>query len=255
MRNIWIICRKELRSYFASPIAYAVMALFALIFGFVFFSATRDFVNFSFRSQMMGGAQPMSVNEFIIRPLLGFAGTVSLFLIPLISMRLLAEEKRNGTIELLLTSPVQDISIIVGKWLGAMLLYLFVLGMSVPSIALLFLWGKPDWKPVLAAYLGLLLQGGCLLGVGTLISAMTSNQIVAGGVAFFISLLLYMLSWFTEYDSTTTSKVLNYISIVPHMENFSKGIFDLKDAVFYVSFIFLTLFLTVRQMESVRWRS
>jgi len=255
MRNVWVICRKELRSYFASPIAYVVMALFALIFGLVFFSATRDFVNFTFRSQMSGGAQPMSVNEFIIRPLLGFAGTVSLFLIPLISMRLIAEEKRNGTIELLLTSPVQDLSIILGKWLGAMLLYLLVLGMSLPNIAFLFAWGKPDWKPVLVAYLGLILQGGCLLAVGTLISAMTSNQIIAGGTAFFVSLLLYMLSWFTEYDSTTTSRVLNYVSIVPHMENFSKGILDLKDAVFYVTFIFLALFLTVRQMESLRWRS
>jgi len=255
MTNVWVVCRKELRSYFTSPIAYAVMALFALIFGFVFFSATRDFVNFTFRSQMTGGTQPLSVNEFIIRPLLGFAGTVSLFLIPMISMRLIAEEKRNGTIELLLTSPIQDFSIILGKWLGAMLLYLFVLGMSLLSIALLFAWGKPDWKPVLVAYLGLILQGGCLLAIGVLISAMTSNQIVAGGAAFFVSLLLYMLSWFTEFDSTTTSKVLNYLSIVTHMENFSKGVLDLKDAVFYVTFIFLALFLTVRQMESLRWRS
>ena len=255
MTNIWVICRKELRSYFASPIAYAVMALFALIFGFVFFSATRDFVNFSFRSQMNGGGAPMSVNEYIIRPLLGFAGTVSLFLIPMISMRLFAEEKRNGTIELLLTSPVKDLSIILGKWLGAMMLYLFVLGMSLPNVAMLFFWGKPDWKPLLVAYLGLILQGGCLLGLGALISSMTSNQIVAGGAAFFVSLLLYMLSWMTEYDSTTTSKVLNYVSIVTHMENFSKGILDLKDAVFYVSFIFLALFLTARQMESLRWRS
>ena len=255
MTNVWVICRKELRSYFASPIAYAVMALFALIFGLVFFSATREFVNFSFRSQLNGGGPPMSVNEYIIRPMLGFAGTVSLFLIPLISMRLLAEEKRNGTIELLLTSPVQDLSIILGKWLGAMLLYLCVLGMSLPNIAFLFAWGKPDWKPVLAAYLGLILQGGCLLAIGTLVSAMTSNQIIAGGTGFFVSLLLYMLSWFTEYDTSTTSKVLNYVSIVPHMENFSKGIFDLKDSVFYVSFIFLALFLTMRQMESLRWRS
>jgi len=255
MRNIWIICQKELRSYFASPIAYAVMALFALIFGLVFFSATREFVNFSFRSQMNGGGPPMSVNEYIIRPMLGFAGTVSLFLIPLISMRLIAEEKRNGTIELLLTSPIQDLSIILGKWLGAMFLYLFVLGMSLLNMAFLFAWGKPDWKPVLVAYLGLLLQAGCLLAVGALISAMTSNQIVAGGAAFFVSLMLYMLSWFTEYDSTAASKVLNYISIVPHMENFSKGILDLKDAVFYVTFIFLALFLTARQMESLRWRS
>jgi len=105
------------------------------------------------------------------------------------------------------------------------------------------------------AYLGLLLQGGCLLALGALISAMTSNQIIAGGAAFFVSLLLYMLSWMTEYDSTTTSKVLNYVSIVTHMENFSKGILDLKDAVFYVSFIFFALFLTARQMESLRWRS
>jgi ABC-2 type transport system permease protein len=255
MTNVWVICRKELRSYFASPVAYAVMALFALIFGLVFFSASREFVNFSFRSQRNGGGPPMSVNEYIIRPMLGFAGTVSLFLIPLISMRLIAEEKRNGTMELLLTSPIQDLSIILGKWLGAMLLYLFVLGMSLLNIALLFVWGKPDWKPVLVAYLGLILQGGCLLAVGTLISAMTSSQIVAGGAAFFVSLVLYMLSWFTEFDSTTASRVLNYISIVPHMENFSKGILDLKDAIFYVSFIFLALFLTVRQMESLRWRS
>ncbi len=255
MTNVWVICRKELRSYFASPIAYAVMALFALIFGLVFFSATREFVNMGFRSQMMGGSPPMNVNEYIIRPLLGFAGTITLFLVPLISMRLIAEEKRNGTIELLLTSPIQDFSIILGKWLGAMFLYLFVLGMSMLNIAFLFAWGKPDWKPVLVAYLGLLLQGGCLLAIGTLISAMTSNQIIAGGAAFFVSLALYMLSWFTEYDSTTALRVLNYVSIVPHMENFSKGVLDLKDSVFYVSFIFLALFLTARQMESLRWRS
>jgi ABC-2 type transport system permease protein len=255
MKNVWVICRKELRGYFASPIAYAVMALFALIFGLVFFSATREFVNFTFRSQLNGGGPPLNVNEFIIRPLLGFAGTVSLFLIPLISMRLIAEEKRNGTIELLLTSPIQDLSIILGKWLGAMLLYIFVLGMSIPNIAFLFAWGKPDWKPVLVAYLGLILQAGCLLAIGTLISAMTSNQIVAGGAGFFVSLLLYMLSFFTEFDSTTASRVLNYVSIVPHMENFSKGVLDLKDSVFYLTFIFLALFLTVRQMESLRWRS
>jgi ABC-2 type transport system permease protein len=173
----------------------------------------------------------------------------------MISMRLFAEEKRNGTIELLLTSPVQDLSIILGKWLGAVFLYLFVLGMSLFSIALLFAWGKPDWKPVLIAYLGLILQAGCLLAVGALISAMTSNQIVAGGATFFFSLMLYMLSWLTEYDSTTTSRVLGYVSIVTHMENFSKGILDLKDTVFYVTFIFLALFLTARQMESLRWRS
>jgi len=255
MRNIWIICRKELRSYFVSPIAYAVIALFALIFGFAFYSELRLFMNFMFRSQMMGGgAQPVNVNE-PIRGMLGFAGTLSLFLVPLIAMRLFAEEKRSGTMELLLTSPIQDLSIVVGKWFGAMMLYIGALLVSGLNVALLFAWGKPDWRPVLVAYLGLVLQGGCILAIGTLVSACTNNQIVAGGAAFFVSLVLYLLNWSTEYDSSTLSKVLNYLSLIPHMENFGRGLLSLKDVVFYVSFIFFALFLTLRQLESARWRS
>ena len=255
MKNVLLICFKEFKSYFVSPIAYAVMALFGLIFGFGFYTATRDMVQLGFRAQMMGQQQPMSVNDQIIRPLLGFAGTIALFLIPMITMRLVAEEKRNGTIELLLTSPVKDIEIILGKWCGAMLLYLCVLGMSVLNIGMLFLWSKPDWKPLLVAYLGLLLQGGCLLAIGTLVSTMTRNQIVAGGVTFFVSLLLWLLSWFTAFDSSGFGQVINYLSIVTHMENFSKGVIDSKDLVFYLSMIFLALFLTKRSMESLRWRA
>jgi ABC-2 type transport system permease protein len=255
VKNVLLICRKELKSYFASPIAYAVLALFGLIFGFGFYTATRDFVRFSFQSQMMGGGQTMNVNEQIIRPLLGFASTVALFLIPMITMRLFAEEKKSGTIELLLTSPITDNQIILGKWLGALLLYLCVLGMSMINIALLFAWGKPDLKPVLVAYLGLLLQGGCLLAIGTFISTTTRNQIVAGGVTFFVCLLLWLLSWFTAFDSSVPAQVVNYLSIVTHFENFGKGVLDSKDAVFYVSFIFFALFITSRSMESLRWRA
>jgi ABC-2 type transport system permease protein len=255
MKNVLLICFKEFKGYFVSPIGYAVMALFALIFGFGFYTATRDMVQLGFRAQMMGQQQPMSVNDMVIRPLLGFAGTIALFLIPMITMRLIAEEKRTGTIELLLTSPVTDLEIILGKWLGAVLLYMSVLGMSVLNIAMLFLWGKPDIKPLLVAYLGLLLQGGCLLALGTLISTMTRNQIVAGGVTFFVSLLLWLLQWFTAYGASPALQVINYLSIVTHMENFSKGVIDSKDIVFYLSFIFFLLFLTKRSMESLRWRA
>jgi len=255
MRNIWIICRKELRSYFASPIGYAVIALFTFIFGLVFYVALRDYVQYTFRAQMMGGGPTMNVNEQIIRPILGFAGTVTLFLIPMITMRLFAEEKRNGTIELLLTSPVEDLGIVLGKWLGALLLYACALGTSLVSIGLLFAWGKPDWKPMAVAYLGLMLQGASLLALGAFFSLLTSNQIIAGGITFFASLTLYMLSWFTAFEDSRVSKVLNYVSIITHMENFSKGIIELKDVVFYVSFIFFALFLILRQMESLRWRS
>ena len=255
MKNVLLICQKELKSYFASPIAYAVMGIFGLIFGWVFYNATRDVVRFQFQSQMMGQQQPMSVNDAIISPLLGFAGTIALFLVPMITMRLFAEEKRTGTIELLLTSPVKDVEIILGKWVGAMLLYSSVMFMSLLNIALLFFWSKPDWKPLLVAYLGLLLQGGCLLAVGTLISTMTRNQIIAGGVTFFVCLLLWLLSWFTAFDSSAVSSVVNYLSIVTHMENFRKGVLDFKDTIFYVSLIFFALFLTSRSMESLRWRS
>jgi ABC-2 type transport system permease protein len=255
MKNIWIISKKELRSYFASPIAYLLMAFFALIFGFGFYTATRDFVRFSFQSQMMGRGMPMNINEQIIRPLLGFSSTVALFLIPMITMRLFAEEKRSGTIELLMTSPVRDIEIIVGKWWAAMLLYLCVLGMSMANIALLFAFGKPDWKPVLIGYLGLILQGGTLLAIGAFISTTTKNQIIAGGVTFFVCLLLWLLSWFTAFDSSVTAQVVNYLSIVTHFDNFAKGVLDMKDVVFYLSMIFFGLFITSRSMESLRWRA
>ncbi len=197
----------------------------------------------------------MNVNEQIVRPLLGFASTIALFLVPMITMRLFAEEKKTGTIELLLTSPVRDLDIVVGKWAGAMVLYLCVLGMSVLDVALLFAWGKPDWKPVLVAYLGLILQGGVLLAVGAFISTTTKNQIIAGGVTFFVCLLLWLLSWFTEFNSSAFSQVINYLSIVTHFDNFAKGVLDSKDVVFYLSFIFFGLFLTSRSMESLRWRS
>ncbi|MBV9505787.1 MAG: ABC transporter permease subunit [Acidobacteriia bacterium] len=255
MSQVLLICRKELKSYFASPIAYLLMAFFGLIFGFGLFTATRDFVRFSFQMQMQGGGQPMNINQQIIGPLLGFASTITLFLIPMITMRLFAEEKRSGTIELLLTSPVTDNQIIIGKWLGAMMLYLCILAMSMINVALLFAWGKPDIKPVLVAYLGLILQGGCLLAIGAFISTLTRNQIVAGGVTFFVCLLLWLLNWATSFDTTGWASVVNYLSIVTHFDNFSKGLIETKDIIFYLSMIFFALFITSRSMESLRWRS
>jgi ABC-2 type transport system permease protein len=255
MRNALLIAGKEIKSYFASPIAYLLMAAFGLIFGFTFYVSSRDFIRMGLQAQMMGQQQPMSVNDIIIRPLLGFAGTITLFLVPMITMRLIAEEKRTGTIELLLTSPIRDNEIIIGKWLGAMVLFLCVLGMSMINIAFIFVWGKPDVQPVLVAYLGLILQGGCLIAIGEFISTTTRNQIIAGGVTFFVCLFLYLMSYFTGTDTGVVSQVGNYLSIITHLENFSKGLLSMKDVVFYFSMTFLALFLTSRSMESLRWRA
>jgi gliding motility-associated transport system permease protein len=252
MRNVLTICGKELRSYFASPIAYLLMALFGLIFGFFFYSATAYFVLAGLRSQP---GQPLSINEYVIAPLLGNASVVGLFLIPLISMRLFAEEKRTGTIELLMTSPIRDWEIILGKWLGAMAMYLCVLAISAINVAMLFAWGQPDWRPILTGYLGLILQGGTVLAIGTFISTTTRNQIIAGAATFSVCLLLWVLNWVSSYNEAGWAQAVAYCSILTHFEPFSKGIIDTKGLVFYVSAIFLGLFLTSRSLESLRWRA
>src|ERR1700710_526919 len=175
MRNILTICGKEIKSYFVSPIAYLLMALFGLIFGYFFYSATAYFVMAGLRQQMGGGGGALSVNDYVVAPLLGNASVVGLFLIPLISMRLFAEEKRTGTIELLMTSPISDWEIILGKWLGAMGMYLAMLAISAVNVGLLFAFGQPDWRPILTGYLGLILQGGTILAIGAFISTTTKN--------------------------------------------------------------------------------
>lgn len=255
MRNVFTICGKEMRSYFTSPIAYLLMALFGLIFGFFFYSATAYFVVAGLRSQLGGGAQPMSINEYVIAPLMGNASVVGLFLIPLISMRLFAEEKRTGTIELLMTSPVKDWEIILGKWMGAMTMYLCILAVSAINVALLFAWGKPDWRPILTGYLGLILQGGTVLAIGAFISTLTKNQIIAGAATFAVCLLLWVLSWVSSYNDAPWAAAVAYCSILTHFEPFSKGIIDTKDLVFYGTAIFLGLFLTARSLDSLRWRA
>jgi ABC-2 type transport system permease protein len=168
---------------------------------------------------------------------------------------LFAEEKRNGTIELLVTSPVRDLEVIVGKWLAAVTLYATMLLFTAINVTFLFRYGNPDWKPLLIGYLGLLLQAGALLAVGTFISTLTKNQIIAGAATFAVCLLLWVLEWVGGYETATWAKVLAYMSVVTHFESFAKGVLDLKDAIFYVSLTFLGLFLTARSMESLRWRS
>jgi ABC-2 type transport system permease protein len=255
LKNVWIICQKELKSYFASPIAYLLMAIFAVIFGFFFYSATAFFVMRGMEAQMMGRGQPMDVNEWVIRPLLSNASVIALFLIPMITMRLYAEEKRSGTMELLLTSPVRDIEIILGKFIASLIMFSCVIGVSAIDLAALFAYGKPDWKPILVGYLGLLLQGGALIAIGTFISTTTKNQIIAGGATFAVCLMLWVLDWVSSYEQAAWAKVVSYLSVVQHFEPFSKGVIDTKDVIFFVSMIFFGLFLTARSMESLRWRA
>jgi ABC-2 type transport system permease protein len=255
MRNAWIICRKEIGSYFVSPVAYLLLTMFGLIFGFFFWNALGFFVVESVEMQMRGQMFPMNLNEQVIRPLLSNVGVIGLFFIPMITMRLFAEEKRTGTIELLATSPIRDLEIILGKWLAAVLLYSCLLLFTAVNFAFLFRYGNPDWKPLAMGYLGLLLQAGALLAIGTFISTLTKNQIIAGAATFGVELLLWVIAWVGEYETATWARVLSYLSIITHFESFGRGVLDSKDAIFYLTVIFLGLFFTARSMESLRWRS
>lgn len=256
MRNVVAIARRELQSYFASPIAYVMLGLFALIFGWMFYSFLRFFAEQSLRMSQMGmqGPQALNVNEMMIRPLLLQAGVVVLFFLPMLTMRSFAEEKRSGTIELLLTSPLTDVEIIFGKFLGAMALYTAMLSITLIHMAILFIFGDPEWKPIATGYLGLLLMGGCFLSLGLFISSLTKNQIVAAMATFAVFLMLWVLNWISSFVGPTTQAVLAHLSITEHFDDFAKGIIDTKHVIYYLSFIAFGLFLTMKSVDSERWR-
>jgi ABC-2 type transport system permease protein len=232
-----------------------LLTIFAFLSGAFTYIISASFVTASMRSQMEGQSFPMNVNEQVIAPLFSNIAVVGLFLIPLISMRLFAEEKRQGTNELLVTSPVHDTELVIGKWLSAVLMYAALLAVLLIDYSFLFAYGNPDWKPVATGFLGILLQGACLLAFGTFISTLTKNQIVAGAIGFALALILWILNWTTSFGNSDTIQVLNYLSIVSHMDSFSRGVIDTKDLIYYLSMMFLGLFLTVRSLESLRWRA
>jgi len=257
VRNILAVAGKELRTYFHSPIAYIVMSVYALVCGFVFYSYAAVYISNTFRMQMMGGPGPqnISLNEYIIRPMLeGFLMVVLLFLLPLVTMRLYAEEKRSGTLELLLTSPLTDLEIILGKFLGALGLYASLVLLTFLYIGLLFIYGNPEAKPLISSALGFLLYGAALLSIGMWISTFTRNQIIAGVVTMVVLLLLYVLVWVRDYASGTIGQTIASLSFSDHTDNFAKGVIDVKDLAYYVSVIVLGVFLTARSVDALKGR-
>jgi ABC-2 type transport system permease protein len=253
VRNIAAIAGKELRGYYGSPVAWILLGFFAIIFGY-FFNVYLDFFVRSATQSQFGAPPPTNVNGDMIRPLLGNASVLILFLLPMITMRTYAEEKRSGTIELLLTSPVTDLEITLGKFVGALGVYLGMLAVTLVHIAVLFALGDPEWRPIAAGYLGLILLGGSFISLGLFISSTTKNQVVAGAITFIVALLFWIVNWFSEGVGPTTAAVLNYLSVTQHFDDFGKGVIDTKHVVFYLSFIAFGLFLTLKSVDTERWR-
>lgn len=254
MNNVLAIAQKEIRAYFSSPIAYVVIGFFTLLFGYFYVAILDWFV----RQGMLGGmgmmSAPMSVNQQFVRPLLLNVTVVLLFVLPMITMRTYAEEKRSGTMELLLTSPLTDLQIILGKFLGALALYAAMLAVTLVYVGVLFAFGTPEWKPIAAGYLGLLLLGASFISVGMLISSFTRNQIVAGMLTFGVFLLLWVIDWIGSFLGPAGERIVNYLSVVRHFDDFAKGVVDTTHLVYYLSFITFGLFLTAKSVDSERWR-
>jgi ABC-2 type transport system permease protein len=257
VRNAFTIAGKELRSYFVSPIAYVVLTGFLLLGGWFFFNLLARF-NFllSIYSAMRNPEAQMrlNLNDFVIAPLLHNLSVVLVILVPVITMRSFAEEKRSGTYELLMTSPLSITEIVAGKFLGALGFLIVMLGLTGIYPLILLMYGNPEMGVIAAGYLGLLLLAIAFLTVGLLTSSFTENQIIAAVSCLVLLLLLYVISWPADTAGPVLGAVLKYVSLTEHFGEMVKGVLDTKDLVYFGSVILLALFLTQRSVESIRWR-
>jgi gliding motility-associated transport system permease protein len=255
MRNIFAIAGKELRSLFVSPIAYVVLTGFLLIASFLFVSLLSRFVtvvNFYASLQNAEAMQQFNLNEQVLAVLLGNFTFILIILVPLITMRAFAEERRAGTYELLLTSPLSVVEIVIGKLLGLLGFVVIMVALTGVYPVILLFYGNPELGPILTGYLGLFLLAAVFVAVGLLASALTDNQIVAAVVCFVVLLLLYIISWPAETVGGAAGDFLKYLSVVDHYGEMIKGVVDTKDIVYFVTLILVGLFLTHRAVEASR---
>ncbi len=259
MRNVFSIVERELRAYFASPIAYAVLTIFVFLSGLFFQIILTQIVQEVQLRDMQGqrfgtGPQPVDMPGFISQRFLGSLSVILLFMLPMITMALFSEEKRRGTIELLLTAPLTDLQVVMGKYLAAVSFYGIMLATTFVPISILFIYSEPAAGPILTGYLGLFLYGVSLLAVGLFISTLTENQIIAGAVSFAVAMMLWLVDALAANATSTTRAILTHLSLLGHLDDFIKGVLSTPHVIFYLSLTTLGLFLTYRSIESMRWR-
>ena len=259
LRGWWAVVRKELTIYFGTPIFYITGFFFLILAGYFFYTNIIYYNIISFQAAQQASnpqiAAQLNPQQMVFRPLFAVLGIILLFLVPFITMRLLAEEKRSGTAELLFTYPLTDWAVIWGKFGAALLIYLILLAFTACFAAVLGLITPLDWGAVGTGYLGLFLLGAACLSLGLFATSLTENQIVAGVVAFALLLLFWIIGWVQELGAGGLGIVLKNLSLLDHYENFTKGVIDTRDLVYCLSFIYFFLFLTKRQLESRRWRA
>ncbi|MGD1047487.1 MAG: ABC transporter permease [Candidatus Krumholzibacteriaceae bacterium] len=256
MKKLGAIYRKELQYYFQSITAYVMISVFLLLSGYFFYSIFRYYNYMSFQA----GREPsiaanLNLIEGVMRPLMGNVSVVFLFALPLLTMRLLAEEKKQGTFELLLTYPVTDIDAVMGKYFAALTVFAVMLGGTILYPVMLAIYSNPEPGPLVTSYIGMFLMGMSFIAMGVFFSSITNSQIVAGAATFFVSLFFLIIGWVAPLVGPTLSKIIVQFSLLEHYDAFAKGIIDLQDVTFYVFLTVFFLFMTLRSLESTHWRS
>ena len=253
MRVILTIASRELRGYFATPVGWLCMTGFAVVTGFFFALMTTDFAAQAATDQFNPYmASQLNLTDWLIQPFFANTAVILLMLCPALSMRLFAEDRRSGALELLLASPISSSQIVTGKYLGSLGFVLAMLGTTLPMTGILYWLGSPDTGVILSAYLATLLLAASFMAVGMLTSAFTTSQVVALVLSFGALLSLWVLSWTSGLGDL--GEAVAAVSMLTHLQQLSKGLLHLKDLVYFVSFIAVFVFATIQRVEAYRWR-
>lgn len=257
MRGTFTVLKRELKSYFYSPIAYAIIVMFLVIAGYFFYSGMAFFGVASFEmSRTVGftGPQDLEIADFVLRPFFSNIGVILLLMSPLITMRLFSEEKKTGSIELLFTWPLRDGELVMGKYIASLIVLFALLLPTLFYTLVIDHYAVVPWGALMAGYLGVFLLGAAFISLGIFVSTLTENQIISAAITFGCLLIFWVIAWTAAHNTDTFSEILRYVSILRHQDDFAKGVIKTSDIVYYFSFIFFFIFLSLRSLESKKWR-
>lgn len=255
MNGLLAIFRKEMSNFFVSPIAYTVISCFLIIAGFFFWANVSLLSLVSLQAANDPSiSSRINLTDVVIRPLVQNMSIILLFLVPLLTMRLFSEERKTGTIELLLTYPINDLGIVLGKFLAAVSVFLIMIACTLSFAFIMLTLGTFDIGVFLSSYLGLILMGSSFIALGVFISSVTENQIVAAAISFGAALMFWIISWTSSFTGQTLGAIIRQTSIIERLDSFLKGVITLSDVTYFVFFTAFFLFLSFRSIETQRWR-
>jgi ABC-2 type transport system permease protein len=259
MKSLYAIYRKEMGHYFVSPVAYVVVGVFlalsAFFFNYFLSAVMQQALQMQMQEMEMGMHPNIDVTMEVMRAFFGLLSTLVLFLTPMLTMGVFSEERKRGTMELLMTSPVTEGQIVLGKFLASLTLFAIMLLPTAGYLIFTYVRSEPvpPWRMLIAGYVGILLLGGCLLALGSFISSLTENQLIAAVLTFAAFLIVWVID-LGRNAGGTAGDVLQYLSVIRHYDDFTRGIIDTSSLIYYLSFIGFFVFLTVRAVDSMRWR-